>query len=497
MTGVADARDMARGALASLAGFGGRLTARTLLMLVAGRWYGIDALGELGKVAASTEIAAAFGVLGLKRSLLDMLSADAENSVGPERRIAEALLASVFAGSVISGVLYLLWPAILHEHRGLRPYLYLAPPLTIFADVSLTAIKYKRIIRWDVGARAIAEPWGFLILAAVLFLTGATRDGLIISYVGSLFCASFISAAGLLKTYGLGSLIRSGPRASGAISTLRRSAPAGVTDVGVMALRRIDLIILGFFVGPAEVGLYYMAQQLATVPQKVNGLFEPMLSPVMARLHNQLKPERIRSNLRAVCRWVFIIQAGVSIPMMAFGGALMGIFGNAFTFGGTILSIIIIAELVDGSFASAETPLLFARPRTPPKLIVATLILEGVAIAIGAYFLGALGAALGFLSAMLFLATGRLTLVRRILGITVVDRRYLAPVLCVIATSAALFATRFCQDAGAPYLSTFLALSAVAAFVYLISRFAISDEDRRLMRVIRRRRRKPAMARRQ
>ncbi len=78
MTNLADIRDLIRGAFASLFGFGGRLFARAMLMVLAGRAFGIEALGHLGQIAAITEIMAALCVLGLKRSLLDMLSLEAK-----------------------------------------------------------------------------------------------------------------------------------------------------------------------------------------------------------------------------------------------------------------------------------------------------------------------------------------------------------------------------------------------------------------------------------
>ena len=79
MVALDDFRDILRGALASLGGFGGRMLARLALMIVAGQLYGAAPLGVLGQVAALIEILGAIAVLGLRRSLLDMMSRTEKN----------------------------------------------------------------------------------------------------------------------------------------------------------------------------------------------------------------------------------------------------------------------------------------------------------------------------------------------------------------------------------------------------------------------------------
>ena len=109
---LSDIRDIARGVLASLGGFGGRMLARLILMLIAGQLYGATALGLLGQVAALTEILAAIAVLGLKRSLLDQLSAvtggrdhtdrDAETAAAVRGTVKAALAASLMLSALLS-----------------------------------------------------------------------------------------------------------------------------------------------------------------------------------------------------------------------------------------------------------------------------------------------------------------------------------------------------------------------------------------------------------
>lgn len=266
MTSLANARDIVRGVIASFLGFGGRLLARAILMIFAGHVYGIEALGRLGQVAAITEVSAAICVIGLKRSLLDMLSFEAELGKGPERRTAEALGVAIFLSVIVGFALSIVWWFLFPSHHNLLPILFLAVPAIVISDVSLTAIKYERVIRWDVWAKCIVDPWVFLFLVIAFWSLGWMSTGLIIAYVGAAIGSTICAVFGLSRVMGLRALMSSRPKITAWLPIIRQSAPIGITDIGIMALRRADLIVLSLFVGPHGTGLYYLAPAISYDP---------------------------------------------------------------------------------------------------------------------------------------------------------------------------------------------------------------------------------------
>ena len=485
---MADIRDMMRGALASLLGFGGRLAARVIFMILAGRAYGVEALGVLGQVAAITEIAAAIGVLGLKRSLLDMLSEKHENGQVVEPRIVEALIFSLIFGIVISSLLLFIWPHIIPNRPDVWGLLFVAVIASILADISLTAIKFKRIVRWDVWARSIGESWGLLILAIGFLVLEVRGIGLILAYGGSLVVVATIASFGLFRTYGVRKLIFAKPSLSNIMQIPKQSAPVGLTDIGVMALRRIDLIVMSIFVGPAGTGLYFMVQQLATIQQRLAGLFEPMLIPVIARLHNRMDAARIRAILIGICRWVFIIQLAIVAPMMIFGDYVLSLFNPAFFVGGFVLTIILLAELIDGSFISVETPLVFANPKIPPLLLTSTLVLEVLLIAVLSKFWGVEGAAIGFFISVLCLNIGRLVSLSKYLNIQVLNVSYALPFILALFMLVCLYALRvFVPIEQGVIIGIGVGLS-VFGFLFMVKTFALTKSDKILLRAFQRKR---------
>jgi len=495
MTNLSDVRDVIRGALASLFGFGGRLVARAILMIFAGRMYGMEALGLLGLVAAVSEITASVSVLGLKRSLLDMLSFKAENGDRPEPRILNAIVLALCLSAVFITIGACIYWALSNagvtgalELEKLWPYFLVAIPAYVFSDVALTSIKFKRIIRWDVLARAIAEPWMFLALTISFYYLGFKENGLLIAYSGSVLTAAVCAAIGVIHTYGAKPLLSSKIRPGEWLSILKQSAPIGITDASIMALRRIDLAVLYMIAGPQASGLYYMVQQVATIPQKVQGLFEPMMSPVIARLHNRKNGDGIRSNLIAVCRWIFIIQLGLTIPMILFGDKLLALFGTGFAAGALVLTAVLIAELINGTFLTAETALIFEKPKIPPLLLIATLIIEVCVIAFLADQWGALGAAIGFLVALIFLALMRIGLLYKHMGIWLVTRGYLWPVAIGAIVAGGLFLARRHLEPISGIWTIGLIVVGLFGFAGLIRTFALTKSDDIIFRAFKRKR---------
>ena len=117
--------------------------------------------------------------------------------------------------------------------------------------------------RSTVRARAIVEPWTISI-AAFAWSFISTRDGLIIAYALSMVGALIASIIPFLKSYGL-------PRGwSPDPATLwrmaRRNMPVAAADAVEWGSRRVDIAVLGLFFSPAIVGIYYVAQHVASLP---------------------------------------------------------------------------------------------------------------------------------------------------------------------------------------------------------------------------------------
>lgn len=478
MSRASDRKDLLRGAIASLGGFGGRLLARAVLLVAAGNLYGAANIGVLGQLAAIIEILAAVATLGLKRTLLDKLAIAARRDHGEGAVVATGLLLSTGLGIILGAVLYLVWPLLFDW--TIPAIVFLAIPAAAFAEVALTATRFRRVIRWEVIARCIMEPWSLLAAALLFHALGLRESGLPLAYALSVLMAAAVGLWGLGRTFGMRGMLGWRPEIATLPGMFLASLPVGMSDIGVILLRRLDIILLSLFVDTRVTGLYYMAQQVSTVPHRIYRLFEPMMGPVIAGLYHDRDTGSMRARIVRICRLVFILQLAVTLPLVVFGDSVLALFGESFRTAAVILLILLVAELLDGSFALAETPLVFARPFVMPPLMIVTLGVEVLGILILTPIWGATGAALGFLLATLTLAAGRLFLLDRALAIRVLDWRYLPPLAIAGVLGGLLALARPWLDTG---LSVTLAMLGAAGLMLLLTAVFSAEEDRRLFRI--------------
>ncbi|MBL4836631.1 MAG: polysaccharide biosynthesis protein [Kordiimonadaceae bacterium] len=484
MNALEDIRDILRGALAALGGFGGRMIARLVLILTAGQLFGAEAFGVLGQIAAITEITAAVATLGLRRSLLDFLSAHHSDEDAIVRTIKEALISALMLAVLLSVLLGIAWP-FLFTDLPMPLILYFSIPAIVFSEVAGTAIRFKRIIRWEVIARYIMEPWFFLIAALLFYYSGVVATGIIIAYSISHLAAAVGIAKGLSDTIGIKKILTTETKWRSLHKLPLKSLPVGVTDLGVMMFRRIDILVLSVAVSHEVAGLYYMAQQLVTVPHKIHQLFEPMMAPVIAKLHHEAETGAIALKMEGLCRWVFTLQIAVTVPFMVFAAQLLGLFGDQFSAGAWVFIILLIAELFDGSFALIETPLVFAKPKIPLKLILMALAIEIPAIAGLSHIWGMVGAAAGFLLAMASLTTARLLMLNKHLDIKIISRAFIKPAALAIFVGIILqFATtQLPMTAG--YVFGPAIFLAIVIFLGLIRFLALTPGDKQIIQQLR------------
>src|SRR3954454_24044651 len=157
-------------------------------------------------------------------------------------------------------------------------------------------------------------------------------DGLIIAYVISMVAALIASLIPLVRCYGIPHDWK--PDLPTAWRTAWRNVPLAAADTVEWASRRIDLAVLGAFMPASFVGIYYSAQQVATLPAKLKTSFEPVLGPAIVRRLALDDRRGIAKQVRQVTYWIIAAQAGIALALGIPGRAVIGLVGSGFT-GGT------------------------------------------------------------------------------------------------------------------------------------------------------------------
>jgi O-antigen/teichoic acid export membrane protein len=375
--GQDDIGALARGGRTNMFGFFLRLAARLPFLFIAGRFYGAEALGRFAYAILIIEFAAQIATFGLKRGLAEQLS----QSERPHAHVVwDGLLLSLIASAIIAIGLIAL-PQIMFPNsgvNGLDRYL----PLTIFTiaatDIALAAQAYRFDIAASVRARAIVEPWTISIAAGLFALPFlpfySLRDGLIIAFVLSVVAAMVVALAAMIRSYGLPRQWR--PRPLELALLARQNMPLAAADAAEWGSRRLDLAILGLFVSPAIVGIYYVAQQVASLPQKFKTSFDPILGPVITRNLKDNNLPAIAQQVSQVGFWIIAAQVGVAIALGIPGEGVMGLVGPNFVGGTGALAFLLLAEAIAATAVVSEAALVYIARHRNLLISLSMLLLQ-------------------------------------------------------------------------------------------------------------------------
>jgi O-antigen/teichoic acid export membrane protein len=163
----------------------------------------------------------------------------------------------------------------------------------------------------------------------------------------------------------------------------RRNVPVAAADAVEWGSRRIDIAVLGLFFRPEVVGIYYVAQNVASLPAKLKTSFDPILGPVIARNLKANDKAAVAKQVRQVGFWVIGAQLGVALALAIPGEAVMGLVGPAFVAGTAALAFLLAAEVVAAMAAVSEAALIYVARHRNMWLSLVMLALEaGLAVAL-------------------------------------------------------------------------------------------------------------------
>ncbi|HEU0066086.1 MAG TPA: lipopolysaccharide biosynthesis protein [Sphingomonas sp.] len=487
MSDAAPAQDidaLAKGGRTNIAGFALRLVARIPFLFIAGRIYGPDLVGRFAIAVVVVELAALVATLGLKRGLAQALA----RADRPHVCVVWDAMAVAFIAAVVASLLLSAFPQIMYPNTpitGLDRWLPCIIVASAWSDVSLAALAYRRNVKAAVTARAVIEPWTISI-AAWAFSYFTIRDGLVLSYVTSMIAALIASIVPFVRSYGL-------PRGwSPDLAGLWRLARVNVPLAGADALewgtRNVDRFILGLLFAPKIVGIYYMAQQVASLPQKLKTSFDPILGPVITDALARDDRPAIAAQVRQVAFWIIAAQGGLALMGSIPGEAVMGVVGPQFVAGTAALVFLLTAEVLASTGAVSESALVYmARHRNlmiSGAMLVFQVILSFALIA-AMRWRGwppdwqAAGPAVALMVSLGLTSVVKARFLGRLLGASVSPLRW--PIVWAALAAIVVGAAFTALPKRMEWVELLIGVPAIAAvYLYILWRWAFGPADRAL-----------------
>jgi O-antigen/teichoic acid export membrane protein len=385
---------------------------RGIFTFLVARLLGPAALGIFSVAWSTTDIISKIGVLGLDNAITTFIARS--EAVGDHARSRSLFRVAVVLGilqSVITAGIVILALRFLNGRLRVQPEMVSALTLVLCAMPGLalyrisTAIsRGMKVMQHDIYSRGMTEPiattLAFLLALAVGFKESSPEVAAILGTA-----ASGVIALALAST-----LFRDVPAQKTAVSPfvearslLAYSAPISIYQLVNAFIARLDLIMLGYFVGRAPgvtlatVGVYSAVIGTANGLRKVNQAFNPIFAPVVAGMTATGDHEIAAATYARLAQWMLWILLPLLGVMTLAGSTILLLYGPAFWQGGAWLGIVALASATNAFVALGETVIMVQRPHLN---LLHSSITCAVAVA-GLLWLiprfGPLGAAVGIL----------------------------------------------------------------------------------------------------
>jgi len=462
-----------RGAGATAIGFVIRFGARLLFLFVAARLFGVALFGAYSLGVAAVEFAVAIGSLGSKRILFKRL----EEESGDRAAMHVVLDSALLVGSLslaLAGLLVLgaaLAPDAVLSPNVRTALIILAPAIAgqALLDLFLAATRWTQKIRYEAMSRSLLEPYFGVAAALAAYASGFRESGLLIAYWAGTLSALAYALLGARRCIGPFSLRTWRFAPLGVRRLLRDSAPATASDVLSALFGRIDLYLVGMFLGEGSAGVYGMARQIRTPIRQVRQSFDGLLNPIIARTLAISGPAETAAGAASAARLILALQLPILLVLVVAGEPLLGWFGAEFVAGYWALLLLAVAETIQGTFGVSELIILYRKPLAQLAIASSVIVVNAAA---GVLLIGPLGVSGAGLSVLIGVAAGamiRRASLRIHFGFGVPLHHSAGPIGAAALAGAAAFALPAWLGAGSlPVLDALRLAAALGSYVLLL-----------------------------
>jgi O-antigen/teichoic acid export membrane protein len=385
---------------------------RGIFTFLVARLLGPAALGIFSVAWSTTDIISKIGVLGLDNAITTFIArSEAVGNRARSRTLFRVAAVLGLAQSVVTATIVILALRFFNNRLHVQPQMVSALALVLCAMPGLalyrisTAIsRGMKVMQHDIYSRGMTEPiattLAFLLALAVGFKESSPEVAAIIG----------TAASGLIALALASTLFRHVPSQKDVVSPLHEArclvayaAPISIYQLINAFIARLDLIMLGYFVGRAPgvtlatVGVYSAVIGTANGLRKVNQTFNPIFAPVVAGMTATGDHDVAAATYARLAQWMLWILLPLVAVLSLAGGTILLIYGPAFQQGGVWLGIVALASALNAFVALGETVIMVQRPHLNLLHSSITCVVAAAGLLWLIPRFGAMGAAFGIL----------------------------------------------------------------------------------------------------
>lgn len=259
---------------------------------------------------------------------------------------------------------------------------------------------------------------------------------------------------------------------------LRFSIPMFFNSMVNELMRNEDVLMLGYFVSAADVGIYSIAVRILAFAETVFQTFRPLFNPMVAELHEKKEFKKLSHLLKMITRWDIIISCPIFLCLLLFPGFFLSIFNKEFAGGANCLRLLALGSIIV-SISSYPDSIISMSGRSHIVLIN-TFIALMVNFIINYLLIpdyGIIGAAIGTIAAFVVITLLRVSIVYYLMKIHPLSKSLWKPILagCITLLILLVINTQLSFKGNAITISLIsLFMMLYFAFMYW---FRFSEED--------------------
>ena len=385
---------------------------RGIFTFLVARLLGPAALGIFSVAWSTTDIISKIGVLGLDNAITTFIARS--QAVGDRARSRSLFQVAVVLGviqSVITAVIVIVALRFINDRLHVQPQVVSALTLVLCAmpglalyRISTSVSRGMKVMQHDIYSRGLVEPiattLAFLLAIGVGFNMSSPEVAAILGTAISGITA-VVLASSLFRRDAANGIVIS--RVGEAKSLIAYAAPISIYQLINAFISRLDLLMLGYFVGRAPgvtlatVGVYSAVIGTANGLRKVNQAFNPIFAPVVAGMTATGDHHVASATYARLAQWMLWILLPLVAVLSLAGSTILLIYGPAFWQGGRWLGIVALASATNAFVSLGETVIMVQRPHLNLLHSVITCIVAFAGLLWLIPRFGALGAAVGIL----------------------------------------------------------------------------------------------------
>ena len=390
---------MAKGAAIAFLGQGATRVVSFALQLVLSNGLGVKLYGVYSLSVNIMEWAQQICLIGTPSGLVRFSAA--YSAEGSRKKVQELINSAFFVGlcssllgiGVLLGLSEVISEKLLHDsgwYLHLRWFSLCLPVLIFFNLLQALMRGFQRIERMVLLGivRAMVQ----FLLASLLLAMSFSLAGVMGAYfLGALWGVTI----GLIFLRKMGLCVL-----RGGISPLREllafSLPIFLASFSQLIVSRLDLLLLGYFHGAQEAGLYRAAVTVASMVNFILGAMNTAFAPMISELHHSGKGKELEAIYGRVTRWVLMVALPLCTILSIFSVKILQLFGEGFEEAYKTLIILAIAQLCNSATGSVGFMLqMTGKERWFMVNYIVSAVANAICNLIFIPSLGATGAAIG------------------------------------------------------------------------------------------------------